>query len=93
MAALVGTYLGVKYNVGGPYLYHVRYIAAAVGDPNFPYALVGRSPDGDTYEERYNNGNDIVDVKIASDYQTIPGVAPANIYGFRAARTPQEEVV
>ena len=93
MAALVGSYLGVRYNVAGGPLYHMRYICASVGDPAFPYDLVCRTPDGDTYEERYNQQQSIMDVKIATDFQTIPGLPADQIYPFRAAPTPQEEVV
>ena len=93
MAALVGSFLGVRYNVAGGPLYHVRYVCASAADPAFPYDLVIRTPDGDTYEERFNHQQSIMDVKIASDFQTIPGVPADQIYPFRAAPTPQEEVV
>ena len=93
MAALVGTYLGVKYNVAGGPLYHVRYVCAAACDPAFPYDLVCRTPDGDTYEERFNQQQNVSDVKVATDHQSIAGVPPDQVYGFRAAPTPQDEIV
>jgi len=74
-------------------LYHIRYVCAAVDDPAFPYDLVGRSPDGDTYEERYNSPQAILDVKVASSHCAIDGVPADQIYGFCAPPSPQEEVV
>ena len=92
-SGLVGTYLGIRYNVSGGPLYHIRYVCAAVGDLDFPYDLVCRSPDGDTYEERYNSPQAILDVKGASSHCAIDGIPDDQIYGFRDPPSPQEEVV
>ena len=44
--ALVGTYLGVEYNVPGPPLKHVRFVGAAEDPVLKPLAFVVTTPDG-----------------------------------------------
>ena len=48
---LIGTYLGLGYQVAGQRVFHIRFLAVPVGDPAFPYCFGGRSPYSDSYEE------------------------------------------
>ena len=89
----MGSYLGVLYDVTGGPLYHSRYVCASAGDPAFPYDLVCRTPEGDTYEDRLSQQQRVTDAKITTEIQTVSGMPADQIYPFRAAPTPQEEVV
>ena len=82
--SLVGTFLGVQYNIPGPVVMHVRFVAAAV-DTARPLAYVIRTPDGDMYEEDYADRGDFRQIVAATDHQTVPGVAAARVYGFANA--------
>ena len=81
-AGLVGTYVGVEYQVPGPRVVHVRYLAAAV-DVARPLSFVTVSPDQDEYEEDFADQNDFSAIHSATDHQTVPGVPPGVVYGFR----------
>ena len=63
---LVGTFLGVQYNVPGRVVIHVRFVSAAV-DPARPLAFCVRTPDGHEYEEDFSDQNDFVRAVAAVD--------------------------
>ena len=86
MSRLVGTFLGVRYNVAGRPLFHIRFIAGAVDENLYPFDLVTRSPDGDSMEEALADQRSVSEVKVASSFNTIDGVPEDQIYPFRAAR-------
>ena len=90
MARLVGSYLGVRYNVGGQPLFHIRFIAGSVDEALYPFDLVTRSPDGDSMEEALSDQRSVSEVKVASNHKDIDGVPEDQIYPFRAEPTAAE---
>ena len=82
--SLVGTFLRVQYNIPGPVVMHVRFVAAAV-DAARPLAYVIRTPDGDMFEEDCADRGDFRQIVAATDHQTVPGFAAARVYGFANA--------
>ena len=71
----VRQWLGVRYNVPGAPLYDVRLVLAHL--PPNPVALVCRTPEGDYADVR--------DVRVATNHNSLPGIAGPSTYGFRAA--------
>ena len=91
-ANLVDSYLGVRYRVAGPVLYHIRHVGA-YADPARPLAFVVRSRDGDQYEEDYAVAADYEMVVPALDHNSIQGVPGHQIYGWAVAPTAAERTL
>ena len=87
MARLVGTWLGIRYNVPGRQLFHVRLVVGCVDEHLYPFDLVTRSPDGDSYEEPLSDRAAVAEVLIATSFDTIPNIPADQIYAFRADPT------
>ena len=87
MAMLVGSWLGIRYNVPGRHLPLLRFVVGCVDEQLYPFDLVCRSPDGDSYEEPLSDRAAVAEVLIATGYDTIPNIAADQIYPFRADPT------
>ncbi len=92
--AMIGRFLGVAYRgVGGPRLFHIRYVSAAADNPARPYAFAIRTPDGDEYEENYDDAALVSEIALANDHRSIAGVPDAEVYPFRAPPSAADEVM
>jgi hypothetical protein len=65
---LVGQWLGVRYSGVVGVLYHILLATASVGDLQHRYCLGIRTPDGDEYEESYDDPGNVAEALMATDH-------------------------
>jgi hypothetical protein len=82
---LTGQFVAIRYAVGGPALYHLRFLAARFGNTG---EYVGVTPDGDLYSELYQPtpNPDIQSVHLLQDPDDAPpGARDNQMYRFAPA--------
>ncbi|CAE8597430.1 unnamed protein product [Polarella glacialis] len=81
-----GSVLAVRYNVGGRHLFHERVVTKAVAGRRFHLFVL--TPDGQHYDEDYEDLQDIAEVLVLNQLGDVPlGMAEADFYRFRAVPT------
>ena len=69
---LVGQWPGVRYSGMVKALYPILLATASVGDLQHRYYFGIRTPDGDEYEENYDDPGNVAESLIATDHESIP---------------------
>ncbi|CAE8586488.1 unnamed protein product [Polarella glacialis] len=78
---VAGTILAVRYNVAGRVLYHERVVTGKVPNKRLRYMIL--TPDGEHYDEDYEDSQDFDDVLVLRAPGELPaGMLVASFYRF-----------